>query len=144
MLRAAAVWYKWLCSVPCSKTIFPIKLSVLFWHNCVIFLIPSSISVASLAPWIGDLIRALTARLFAMLYFAWISWKSANEVFLSPYSTCAYMAPTIKFLLIDGEIPIPRSIKGTSWMFVFWALRSWFSKCFSCPKLLSIIFPKYL
>ena len=59
-----------LCRVPSSNIVLPIMFSVFLLFSCDIFLIPNSISVASLAPYIGDLKIALSARLFEILYFS--------------------------------------------------------------------------
>ena len=60
----------WLCKVFSYITVFPIMTSVFLKFSCVSFLIPSSISVASFAPYIGDLSIALIALLFEILYFS--------------------------------------------------------------------------
>ena len=78
------------------------------------FFIPSSISVASLAPYIGDLSIALIALLLVMLYFSCMRVSFPNGVFISPYYVYAYIAPTIKFLDIPGVIPPPLILNGTS------------------------------
>ena len=88
--------------------------NVFLLFNYEIFLIPNSISVASLAPYMGDLRIALRARLFDMLYFSCISLSSLSGVHYSPYYTWAYIAPTIRFLLISGVIPPPLNMYGTS------------------------------
>ena len=84
--------------------------SVFLLFNYEIFLIPNSIFVASLAPYIGDLRIALNALLFDILYFSCISLSSLNGVHYRPYCTWAYIAPTIRFLLISGVIPPPLHI----------------------------------
>ena len=60
----------WLCNVFSYNTVFPIMTSVFLMFSCVSFLIPNSISVASFAPYIGDLSIALIALLFEILYFS--------------------------------------------------------------------------
>ena len=60
----------WLCSVFSYNTVFPIMTNVFLRFSYVSFLIPSSISVASFAPYIGDLSIALIALLFEILYFS--------------------------------------------------------------------------
>ena len=47
-----------------------------------------------------------------------MSLFSLKGVHYSPYYTYAYIAPTIRFLLISGVIPPPLSMKGTSYWFV--------------------------
>ena len=59
-----------LCKVPSSNITFPIIFRVFLLLSCDIFLIPSSISVASLAPYMGDLSIARRARLLEILYFS--------------------------------------------------------------------------
>ena len=108
------------------------------------FFIPSSISVASFAPYIGDRSIALMARLFEILYLSCMAFSSFSGVFTSPYYTYAYMAPTIRFLLMFGVIPPPLNMYGTSYALVFSALDSCLSICSLCVKSSSIIFPRYL
>ena len=108
-----------LCNVPSYSTNLPIIFKVLRLFKCDIFLIPNSISVASFAPYIGDLNIALIALLFEMLYFSYNSFSSLSGVFIKPYCTYACMAPMIKFLLMSGVIPPPLSIKGTSYVFEY-------------------------
>ena len=69
-----------------------------FFYLVVIFFIPSSISVVSFAPQMGDLRIALIDLLFVMLYLSCISLFSLKGVHCNPYYTCACMAPTIKIL----------------------------------------------
>ena len=108
-----------LCIVPSSSITFPIIFRVFLLLSCDIFLMPSSISVASFAPYMGDLSIARRARLLEMLYFSWISFSSLRGVHISPYWTYACMAPTIKFFDMHGVIPPPLSRYGTSCRFVF-------------------------
>ena len=108
------------------------------------FLIPNSISVASFAPQMGDLNMALIALLFEILYFSQIYESVPSGVFIRPYYVYAYIAPTMRFLLIFGVMPPPLSMKGTSCAFVFSALDSCFSRCESCFRFCWMIFPKYL
>ena len=75
---------------------------------------PSSISVASFAPYIGDRSIALMADLFEVLYLSCMAFSSFRGVFTSPYYTYAYMAPTIRFLLMFGVITPPLNMYGTS------------------------------
>ena len=75
---------------------------------------PSSISVASFAPYMGDLRMARIALLFEMLYFSWICDSLLSGVFISPYSDYAYITPMMRFLLIFGVMPPPLSINGTN------------------------------
>ena len=89
-------------------------LSVFLMFSVEIFFIPSSISVASFAPYIGDLRIALIALLLVTLYFSCMGLTCPSGVLTSPYWVWAYMAPTIRFLLIPGVIPPPRNINGTS------------------------------
>ena len=118
-----------LCSVFSSSTVLPIITNVFLRFRCVSFFIPNSISVASFVPYIGDLSMALMALLFDILYFSCICSTSLNGVFIRPYSTCAYIAPIIKFLLIFGVIPPPLSMNGTSCALVLSAFFSCFSWC---------------
>ena len=133
-----------LCSVPCWRISLPIMFNVFLLFSYEIFLIPSSISVASFAPYIGDLSIALIVLLFVMLYFSCISLFSLNGVHCNPYWTCACIAPTIRFLLMSGVIPLPLNMNGTSCWFVLSALYSWFSICAPWVRSCSIVFPKYL
>ena len=133
-----------LCSVFSWSTNFPIILRVFLLFNCDSFLIPNSISVASFVPYIGDRKMALIARLFEILYLSCMAFSLFSGVFMSPYYTYAYIAPTIKFLLMFGVIPPPLSMNGTIWALVFSALVSCLFKCSLCCKSCSIIFPKYL
>ena len=59
-----------LWRVPSSNIILPIMFRVFLLLSCDIFLIPSSISVASLAPYMGDLRIARIARRLEILYFS--------------------------------------------------------------------------
>ena len=88
--------------------------------------------MASFAPYMGDLSIALIALLFEMLYFSWIYESLLSGVFIRPYYVYAYIAPTIRFLLIPGVMPPPLSMNGTSYAFVFSALANYFSRCESC------------
>ena len=121
-------------------------LSYSMYFSCLvmIFFIPSSISVASLHPYIGDLSIALIALLFDILYLSYIGLSSFSGVHIKPYYTYAYIAPTIKFLLIFGVTPPPLNINGISNAFSFSALFSYVLRCWLCDRLCSIIFPKYL
>ena len=105
---------------------------------------PSSISVASFAPYMGDLSMARIALLLEILYLSWIYESLPRGVFISPYYVCACMAPTIRFLLIPGVMPPPLSMNGTSYAFVFSALANCFSRCESCFRFCWMTFPRYL
>ena len=59
--------------------------SVFLRFSYVSFLIPNSISVASFAPYIGDLSIALIALLFEILYLSCIYDSSPSGVFIRPY-----------------------------------------------------------
>ena len=75
--------------------------------------------MASFAPYMRDLSMALIALLFEMLYFSCIYESLLSGVFISPYYVYAYIAPTIRFLLIPIVMPPPLSMNGTSYAFVF-------------------------
>ena len=75
----------WLCKVFSYITVFPIMTSVFLRFSYVSFLIPNSISVASFAPYIGDLSIALIALLFEILYLSCIYDSSPSGVFIRPY-----------------------------------------------------------
>ena len=74
-----------LCNVPSYNANFPIMLSVFLRLRCESFLMPSSISVASLAPYIGERKIALMALLLEMLYFSYSAFSLCNGVFIKPY-----------------------------------------------------------
>ena len=103
-----------LWSVFSCRVSFPIMFKVFLKLRWDSFFIPSSISVAPLAPYIGDLRIALIALLLDMLYFSCMRVSFPIGVFISPYYVCACIAPTIKFLLIPGVIPPPLIMNGTS------------------------------
>ena len=144
VLSSIALRKMWLCRVLSWRAIFPIMFSVFRLFNYDNFFIPNSISVASLFPYIGDLKIALIALLLDMLYLSWIALSLFIGVFISPYYTCAYIAPTIRFLLIAGVTPPPLNMNGTSCAFVFSALVSYLFRCSLCYRSYSIIFPRYL
>ena len=118
------------------------KVFLLF--SCDNFLIPSSISVASFAPYIGDRSIALIALLFEMLYLSYIALSLLSGVLISPYCTYACIAPTMRFLLMFGVMPPPLSINGTNCAFVFSAFISYLFRCSPCVSSCSMIFPRYL
>ena len=133
-----------LCSVFSWRASFPIILSVFLMFSVEIFFIPSSISVASFAPYIGDLKIALIALLLVTLYFSCMGLACPSGVLTRPYWVWAYMAPTIRFLLIPGVMPPPRNMNGTSWAFVCSAFSICLVRCDSCERFCYTIFPKYL
>ena len=110
----------------------------------MIFLTPSSISIASFVTYIGALIIARIALLFAILYLFYISSIRLSAVFFRPYSTCAYMAPMIRFLAMLGDMPFPFSMKGTSFRLICSAFSSCLERCSSCYRSFWIILPRYL
>ena len=133
-----------LWRVPSSNIIFPIMFKVFRLLRCDIFLIPSSISVASLAPYMGDLRIARIALLLEILYFSCISFSSLSGVHIRPYWTCACIAPTIKFFDMHGVIPPPLSKYGTSCRLVFSAFFNWLAMWLPWDRSTSIILPRYL
>ena len=133
-----------LCSVFSYKTVFPIITKVFLRFSCDSFLIPSSISVASFAPYIGDLSMALIALLFDKLYFSCIWDSFSSGEFIRPYCTQACIAPIIRFLPMFCVMPPPLSIKGTSCALVLSAFCSCLAWCSWWPRSCSIIFPRYL
>ena len=118
-----------LCSVPSYSASFPIMFNVFLKLSCESLLIPSSISVASLAPYIGERKIALMALLLDILYFSYSAFSLTSGVFIKPYYTCAYIAPTIKFLLMVGVTPPPLIMNGISCAFIFSALTSCLFRC---------------